>query len=287
MRRKNLLWEEMLFPGGKTKAFTMSYDDGTIHDRRLVEIMNRYGIRGTFNLNSAFLDTPNVFEGPRGVLDFSRISSEELVSLYAGHEVAGHGLNHASPVDIGISAFTYETVEDKAALERITGGLVRGYAYPFGLYNEDAKAAVHCAGYHYARTTKTTDGFALPGDFLEWEATCHHSSPRLMELAEEFCRDEMFSPQKKLFYLWGHSHEFASDGSWEQIEALCAYLQAHGKDIWFATNIEIYDYVTAYRSLEYSAEGTFLYNPSALEVFLKRDGITYSVAPLHILRFPS
>ena len=38
------------FPGGKHKALTMSYDDGKLQDRRLVEIFNRYGIRGTFNL---------------------------------------------------------------------------------------------------------------------------------------------------------------------------------------------------------------------------------------------
>ena len=52
MKRERALFDEIIFPNGKSKAFTMSYDDGTIHDRRLVEIMNRYGIRGTFNLNA-------------------------------------------------------------------------------------------------------------------------------------------------------------------------------------------------------------------------------------------
>ena len=40
------------FPGGKHKALTMSYDDGRLEDRRLIEIFNRNGIRGTFHLNS-------------------------------------------------------------------------------------------------------------------------------------------------------------------------------------------------------------------------------------------
>ena len=40
------------FPQGKHKALTMSYDDGKEDDRRLVEIFNRYGIRGTFHVNS-------------------------------------------------------------------------------------------------------------------------------------------------------------------------------------------------------------------------------------------
>ena len=43
------------YPGGKHKALTMSYDDGRTYDRQLVEIFNRYGIKGTFHLNSGFL----------------------------------------------------------------------------------------------------------------------------------------------------------------------------------------------------------------------------------------
>ena len=58
MKRERALFDEIIFPNGKSKAFTMSYDDGTIHDRRLVEIMNRYGIRGTFNLNAGFWARP-------------------------------------------------------------------------------------------------------------------------------------------------------------------------------------------------------------------------------------
>lgn len=34
---------EMLFDGGKRKVLTLSYDDGTIYDRRLVAMMNEYG----------------------------------------------------------------------------------------------------------------------------------------------------------------------------------------------------------------------------------------------------
>ena len=53
-QRKEGLFDEIIFPGGKTKAFTMSYDDGTIHDRRFVRILNDCGIKATFNLNSGF-----------------------------------------------------------------------------------------------------------------------------------------------------------------------------------------------------------------------------------------
>ena len=201
MKRERALFDEIIFPNGKSKAFTMSYDDGTIHDRRLVEIMNRYGIRGTFNLNAGFLGQTSWIGGLHGNLDISKIEPDEVPTLYAGHEIAGHGLNHASPTDIGSSAYFYETIEDKAALEHLTGKLVRGYAYPFGAYDEKTKNVMQLAGYHYARTVDTTRQFELPTDFLAWKGTCHHNDPQLMQLAERFCRGEHFSLHTKLFYV--------------------------------------------------------------------------------------
>ena len=51
------------YPGGKPGALTLSYDDGREYDRRLVEIMNRYGLKGTFHLNSANLGRPGYVTG--------------------------------------------------------------------------------------------------------------------------------------------------------------------------------------------------------------------------------
>ena len=48
---------EMLFPEGKSKSLILSFDDGTISDRRLVQLMNNYELKGTFHLNSNKLDT--------------------------------------------------------------------------------------------------------------------------------------------------------------------------------------------------------------------------------------
>ena len=42
----------MRFPGGKKKALTLSYDDGVEQDIRLIDIMKKNGLKGTFNLNS-------------------------------------------------------------------------------------------------------------------------------------------------------------------------------------------------------------------------------------------
>jgi hypothetical protein len=40
-----------LFPQEKTRTLTMSYDDGQVFDRRLVEIFNKYEIKGANETN--------------------------------------------------------------------------------------------------------------------------------------------------------------------------------------------------------------------------------------------
>ena len=74
------------FPEGKAKALTMSYDDGKIQDERLVSIFNRYGIRGTFNLNYGMIDKEGLIP--------PRIKSSRINELYAGHEIATHTMTH-------------------------------------------------------------------------------------------------------------------------------------------------------------------------------------------------
>ena len=65
----------MLFPEGKKKALTLSYDDGTVLDRRLVEIMNRCGVKGTFNLNAGTLDRGEA------ETDAGRVTRESVITL--------------------------------------------------------------------------------------------------------------------------------------------------------------------------------------------------------------
>ncbi len=273
--------DDIVFPGGNTKAFTLSYDDGTVHDRRFIELLNRYHIKATFNLNSGFfgLERKNQ-SGPFPDLDISVVDEAEVPLLYAGHEIAGHGLTHASPTGVGTAHLLYETIEDRANLERITGKMVRGYAYPFGQYNEKVKQVLRDAGYHYARVVDTTGKFDIPQDFMEWKGTAHHNDEKLLSLAEDFCGNGGFGFMKKLFYVWGHSYEFEKDGTWEKIEELLQFMDAHREGIWFATNIEIVDYVNAFRALEYGAEGEMVYNPTASAVSFRRGfNNIYTVRP--------
>ena len=70
------------FPGGKHKVLTLSYDDGKVADRRLVALLNEYGVKGTFNVNTGLerFYSKEYYE--------ERIPITEYKELYKGHEVA-------------------------------------------------------------------------------------------------------------------------------------------------------------------------------------------------------
>ena len=133
------------FPGGKTKAFTLSYDDGVIQDRRLAELFRKYGAKATFNLNSGLLglDRRGGYPG-KPDLDISTLAPEELKTVYAGHEIAGHGLYHCGLNTVGGPLGVYEIAEDKRRLEAYVGRPLRMFAYPFGKWGR-ALAAKHKA----------------------------------------------------------------------------------------------------------------------------------------------
>ena len=79
-----------------------------------------------------------------------------------------------------------------------------------------------------------------------------------------------------LFYVWGHSYEFDDNGNWDLIENFAKRMSGR-KDIWYATNIQIYDYVRAYKSLVFSIDGERTFNPSALPVWIEIRGRVYRI----------
>ena len=143
----------------------------------------------------------------------------------------------------------------------------RGMAYPFGTYSDDVVEILRMAGIAYARTTVSTERFTIPTDWLRMSATCHHANPKLMALAAQFLEPVDRYGAPKLFYLWGHSYEFERDGNWSIIERFLEFIGGRD-DIWYATNIEIYDYVTAFRALQWTLDFRIVHNPTALDVWV-------------------
>ncbi|MBO4750933.1 MAG: polysaccharide deacetylase family protein [Lachnospiraceae bacterium] len=249
------------YPQGKHMALTFSYDDGQVFDRRLVELFNKYGMKGTFHLNSGRLDR----EGHHGAF----VEAAELATLYAGHEVACHGVFHQDPLLLSEQELLLEYANDRSALEECTGGFVQGLSYAYGRFNDVTKRVARTVGLKYSRTVNSTHDFRVPADFLEWDPTCHHGDARLMELGKNLL-DSPPHRMMPLMYVWGHSYEFDRDGTWGIMEAFCELMQGR-EDVWYATNLEICNYVNAIRSLEISMDQKRVYNPSAIPVWVRND----------------
>ncbi len=273
------------FPNGKEKALTLSYDDGVLFDTRLIEIADKYGIKVTLNINSDWMGNPG------------RLSADELKALVAGgHEIATHGARHIANGNVSAVDGIRDVLECRQRLENAFDTIIRGMAYPDcgirwmvgGVSKPEIKNYLKSLGIAYSRALAgDNNSFALPEDFYEWIPTAHHNNPELMNWLEEFISlklpDYQATRTPKLFYLWGHSYEFENNNNWDLLENFCK--TAGGKeDIWYATNIEICDYVNAYRSLIFNVENTKVYNPTDKEVWFEFNDInigekTVSVKP--------
>ena len=254
---------QLRYPGFRAKAVTLSYDDGSIYDPKLMEIMAKYGLKGTFNINSGCL----------GNKELRRLTREEILNLYpgTGNEVAVHGVKHLSLADQSDDMVIREVMRDRENLEEIFGTVIRGMAYANGSCDDRVAKLVGNCGIVYSRTVVSTEKFDLPENWLLMPATCHHNNPRLMELCEEFLAlddSKVYYPNRKpkLFYLWGHSYEFNDSNNWNVIEDFAKCIGGQ-KDVWYATNMGIYEYVTAYKHLVRSAEGSVVYNPTAFDIY--------------------
>ena len=261
------------FPEGKFKVLTMSYDDGREPDKRLILLFNKHGIRGSFHLNSGLLKdappTPNDIYG-------LRIPKEEIKELYKGHEISCHTTTHPTIARSPIGHVVKEIIEDREKLEEIAQYTVRGLSYPNGSYSEEIKAMLPSLGIEYGRVVDVSGNFNMPRDFLEWKATCRHCDPNLLKYADDFlelCKKQYLY----MFYVWGHSYEFPRDNNWEVIEEFCEKL-GNRSDIWYATNIEIVDYLKACDNLQFSMNGNFVYNPNFKSVWISVDGVIYEIS---------
>ena len=252
----------MRFPNWKPKAMTLSYDDAVIFDEKLIGIMQKYGLKGTFNVNGGMMSDKF----------YRRMDETTALKLYKEFrmEVAMHGYGHAFLGGCTGADIIKEYYEDKVKLEETFGEIMRGGAYAFGIYNDEIVNVLKTLGVGYFRTTECSGNFELPADWLRWQPTCRHAAANLFELLDSFLAespDKSYNAKPRLFYLFGHSYEFEDNDNWERIERFCAKT-AQYNDIWHATNAEIYDYVQAYDNLIFSAAGDKVLNNSATDVYL-------------------
>jgi len=269
---------EMLFREGKSKALILSYDDGPEADRKMVKLMNEYGLKGTFHLNSNKLDT-------KGYL-----TKNEIKTLFKGHEVSVHTANHPGLMGMSKIDIVYEVVEDRKELERLTGNTIRGMAYPFGSYDNSVVDAISGLGIEYARTVNDSYNFSIPKNFLIWDASIHQfgkayfkpnnpeNDKQELKIFNDFVSNFIKSDTLALLDVWGHSWENEGEGNrWNAIEQFFKQV-SNNKEILYTTQIDLVDYIKAYKNLQFSVYKKIVKNASSMDVYLKIDGKAYKIA---------
>ena len=216
------------------KYFTLSYDDGVHADKKFLEIINAYGLKCTFNLNSGLM--------PEEDISSWYVCRNHVKDLYKGHEIATHGHKHPWYNKISVEEIEADIKTDIDELSRLAGYPVLGHAYPYGAWTDDTVRIFSENGIKYARTVKSTHTFDLPQNPLLLDPTCHHGDPNVFSLLEEFLAAEP-KDSDMLFYLWGHSYEFSKNvdfGNWEHLEDICKKISGRN-DIIYCTNMEFFN----------------------------------------------
>jgi peptidoglycan/xylan/chitin deacetylase (PgdA/CDA1 family) len=225
---------------GKLKALTFTFDDGVVEDLRFVELINKYNIKCTFNLNSNLFGTRHDFTWHEFFIPHLRLTQKEINGLYNGHEIAAHTLNHPNLTELSKEEIIKEVEEDRINLSKIFGYEIVGFAYPCGGVNNDervAKIIKENTGVKYARTIDFTYDFEMPTNLYRFHPTLSHNDyDNLFRLAEDFVNLKPESP--KLFSIMGHSYELNMRDTWDKLEEFLKIV-SNRDDIFYGTNKQI------------------------------------------------
>ena len=228
---------------GKMKAVTFSYDDGVTQDKRLIEMLDKYGLKATFNVNSECLGMDGMQEVRGMKATHNKVQACDVREIYKNHEVAVHTLTHPMLPKCDTEEVIRQVEQDRINLSELVGYEVVGMAYPGGGTNHDDRVVdiiKNNTGVKYARTIISTYSFDEQKDMHRFNPTIFHlDHEKLMELGKKFIEADPKEPM--LFYIWGHSYEFDFENTWDRFEEFCKLISGHD-DIFYGTNREVFGY---------------------------------------------
>lgn len=263
---------KILYPQGKPKAFNITYDDGVLQDVRFVNLLNQYGLKGTFNLNTKLMEDEFEWTHSTGRV-IKRLSRETAVKLYEGHEIASHTLTHPNLQHLSREEMIYELSEDKKRLEEWFGCEVKGFAVPFDYYDELGEECVKACGFQYARISKLSNSYKPWEDFYNWRAGMYHVIPEFPSFVEGF-----FEAKEELAFcqIVGHSYDLDTRDMWEQMEAILKRV-SEDDSILPMTHGEVVGYLRALQEAQVTDYG--IANHSEQELWFEVDEGIISVKP--------
>ena len=200
------------------KIVSLSFDDGTIYDKRFIDFLNKYGLRATFNLNSGLKDFIWYYEDK----PIRRLNLEESKEIYKGHEVASHSLTHPYFSSLDEKRQIREVEEDILNLEKIFSRKIEGFAFPFIDQTEaNIQVVKNNIDLKYIRCSIFTEKI-LPKDRYHVGINALYDDKDIYEKLERYKSNIL---PNSLFVIAGHSYEFEVKNDWEKIEKLLKYLK--------------------------------------------------------------
>lgn len=225
----------------RLKAVTFSYDDGVTQDIRLIELLNKYGLKCTFNLNSGRLGCSGILIRNGLRIAHYKVHTQDVREIYDGHEIAVHTLTHPYLPELADDKVIYQVEQDRLNLSEIAGYDVVGMAYPCGGINNNDRVADlirQNTGVQYARTITLTDSFAPQENLYRFNPNIYHMNfDRMMEMGQQFV--ELNTDKPQILYIWGHSYEMdCFPDAWVKLEEFFKLISGRD-DIYYGTNKEI------------------------------------------------
>ena len=236
---------------------TTSWNDGSIEDLRVAELLAAHNLKGTFYVACDHDGRP-------------ALDSRELRELRAGgFEIGSHTVHHRPLTHMDITQAKWELTEGRRILEDILGAPVVSFAYPQGFFNRPLRDLVKNTGYRCARTSMAFlsqpvfDPFRMPVSLQFCRASrvdhlrhalrdasfhgvwnwvtrtgCMENLERLaMRLFEDAAR------HGGIFHVWARARDIHEQKLWQPLQDLFAAIGSYS-GARRMTNLEVVEAVT-------------------------------------------
>lgn len=202
----------------------LTFDDGTIYDQRFIELLNKYNIPCSFNLNAGLDDFIWYFDNDKPI---QRLKLDQVKDLYINHEVCSHSFTHPYFIDLNENQIIEQVNKDIQRLEKIFNREITTFAFPFTEWNDEIiNIIIEKTKIKNIRISKISDDY-LPQDRFHIHLNAFYDDYDIYKKLEEYSKNNL---ENSLFTIVGHSYEFEVKNDWDKIENLLKYLSSN-KDI--------------------------------------------------------
>lgn len=233
---------------------TTSWDDGHPLDLKLADLLDKYGIKGTFYV-------------PLENKEHRVMRCSALREIASRFEIGGHTVNHLYLDTLDEPKAHYEISACKSLLQEFTGNTISAFCFPGGKYSQRDIDLARKAGFLFSRTTAFFHHRIDPDrpvvnttvqayrhstfDLLKHCIKRGHLGPILRNnffipynhqffpLANRLL--QQISRQKGIFHLWGHSWEIEQYGLWDELEKTFRMLRSMDNTL-YLDNTECWKY---------------------------------------------